>query len=682
MEREIKAAKKRMRLIRNIGIIAHIDAGKTTVTERMLYITGKTYKMGEVHDGQAVMDYLIQEQERGITITSAVTYFGWKGFEIHLIDTPGHVDFTIEVERSLRVLDGVVIVFDGVHGVEPQSEAVWHQADKYKVPRIAFINKMDRIGAEFNSSIKMMSERFSQRIIPVQIPLGSEDKHRGVIDLITMVGYEWDGIDPKNMRVLEKIPDDAYQNALTARESMIVNIGDFDDKIAEKYLESVTLKEQEIKNAIRRLVLQNKIVPVFCGSALRNRGIQPILDGVIDYLPSPEDVPPISGENPLTGEEIKIPSDPSASFSALAFKVQFFEGGRKIIFIRIYSGSIGEKDEIYNASRKEKEKISRIFLMHAKEKKRIEWIHAGHIVGIIGPKNLGTGDTLSHENSPLILEAISKYTPVISQRIEPLMEIDKDKLEEVLSRISDEDPTFFHYEDKETGEMIISGMGELHLEIIVDRIQRDYRVNVRTGKPHVLYNETITEIAEGTGTFEGVVEDKSIQCGISLMVEPLGRNEGIKIESLPDIAVSENVLNIIREGLIDTLSGGILHGYPINDIKATIKGVEFMGETYDPVALKIAATNALRNACQKAKTKILQPIGTIEILVPSEYLGDVIHSIHSRGGMVFNVIDRGPTKIIEAKAPIEKMFGYSTELRSITQGRGTFSMKFSHYDIA
>ena len=518
-----RSSLKSMKRVRNIGIIAHIDAGKTTVTERLLFVTGKTHKMGEVHDGEAVMDYMVQEQERGITITSAVTTFDWQGSQMHLIDTPGHVDFTMEVERSLRVLDGAIVVFDGVSGVEPQSETVWHQADKYRVPRIAFINKMDRVGADFQMSVGMMRQRFVQRILPVQLPIGAESAFEGAVDLIRWRSLRWDGDDPRETEVEEGVPASMEAEARLAREELISGAAEFDEALGDKYLNGQEITVADLVAALRHATCDGKLVPVLCGSALRNKGIPPLLDAVIELLPSPADIPPVQGIHPKTGEPEQRAHDPNGPVCALAYKVQVMEEGRRLTYVRLYSGRLDEKTEVLNPRLGIKEKISRIFLMHAKDRKRLEEIGAGNIVGVLGLKLTTTGDTLCDPAHPIVLEAIGNYEPVISMAIEPEAQSDKEKLDATLKRMADEDPTFRFREDPDTGQTVMSGMGELHLEIVTDRINRDFGVPARTGRPQVLYAETVTRVGEGSGICEIAGDEMKVFARLSLRVEPAAR---------------------------------------------------------------------------------------------------------------------------------------------------------------
>jgi len=675
---------KPLKDIRNIGIIAHIDAGKTTVTERILFVTGKTYKMGEVHDGEAVMDYMVQEQERGITITSAVTSFNHRHAEIHLIDTPGHVDFTVEVERSLRVLDGAVVVFDAVNGVESQSETVWNQADKYNVPRIAFINKMDKVGADFFMAVESMRQRFRQRPVPIQLPLGSEQSFEGVVDLISLRSLRWSGDDPRATLESDEIPAQLKEDLMKARQDMLAVLGEYDDEIADAFLSESEISREKLVATLRRLCIEGKVVPVLCGSALRNKGIPPLLDAVVDFLPSPLDIPPVQGIDPRSGEIVRREPDPKGPLCALAFKVQVTEEGRRLVYVRIYSGTISEKQDVYNATRGVEEKVSRVFAMHAKERKRLEFASAANIVGVLGLKTTSTGDTLCDKEHPIVLERISDYEPVMSMAIEPESRADKEKLEQVLQRIADEDPTFRTMEDKETGETLMSGMGELHLEIIADRIRRDFGVPVRTGKPQVLYAETVISEATGSGTCEIETEEAKVFALCEVKVVPGERGAGVKfVANLDPVIYYRNFQEAAKEGVINSLKGGIVHGWPITDVVVELLKVESKeGFTIDETAVKIAIMNAVKDACERAGMARLAPIAEIEVICPSEFLGDVLATIQARRGVIEAIEDRDKIKVVRATAPIERMFGYATDLRSATEGRGSFTMRFSRYDIA
>jgi elongation factor G len=676
-----RSSLKAMQRVRNLGIIAHIDAGKTTVTERLLYVTGRTHKMGEVHDGEAVMDYMIQEQERGITITSAVTSFEWGGADFHLVDTPGHVDFTMEVERSLRVLDGAVVVFDGVSGVEPQSETVWHQADRYGVPRLGFINKMDRIGADFAMSVQSMRQRFSQCILPIQYPIGAEAEFEGAVDLIGWRTVRWDGEDPREALVEDGVPEDIEAEARAAREELISGIADFDEVLADRYLNGEEIGPEDIRTALRRHVISGKIVPVLCGTALRNKGIPPLLDAVIDFLPSPADLPPVVGTHPKTGEPETRTHDPKGPLCGLVYKVQVMDEGRRLTYVRLYSGTIDEKSEVLNGTRGIKEKVSRIFLMHAKEKKRLEEIGAGNIVGVLGLKITSTGETICDPAHPIVLEPIGAYEPVISMAIEPDAQSDREKLDLTLKRIADEDPTFRCREDPDTGQTVMSGMGELHLDIVTDRIRRDFSVPVRTGRPQVVYAETVTRVGTGTGTCEIVSDDIKVFAGLTLRVEPAERGFGLAVDVAGLLAMPA-LKDAAQSGVLEALKGGVLHGNTITDVRATVLGIEQReGHQCDATAVKIAGMNAVKEACTAAGPARLAPIGEIEVVCPPEFMGEVLGSLQARRGVIEAMDDRGMFKVIRAGAPIERMFGYATELRSLSQGRGTFTMRFARYDI-
>lgn len=676
------APKSKIARTRNIGIVAHIDAGKTTVSERILFYTGKSYKMGEVHDGEAVMDWMPQEQERGITITSAVTTCSWKNHEIHIIDTPGHVDFTIEVERSLRVLDGAVVVFCAVGGVEPQSETVWHQADKYGVPKVAFINKMDRVGADYFGAVDMMRKRFSSIPVCVQIPAGSEDNFRGVIDLINGKYITWkdstQGLEFTSQEILEEFAEAARTN----REKMIESLAEHDDELADKYLAGQEITTAEIEKAIRRATISLKIVPVLCGAALRNKGIQPILDAVVSYLPSPEDIPPVKGINPITKKEEVRNSSDKEPFAALAFKIMLDEG-RKLAYLRIYSGQMQAGGEIYNVVKKKKEKIARLLLMHANKRERIEKASAGDIVAVLGLKETTTGDTLCDEKSPIILERIEFYEPVISQAIEAKTPADQEKLTAALEKLLDEDPTLRVKYEEETAQTVISGMGELHLEIIVDRLQREFNARVNVGRPRVVYREAIQKQVEAEGIFERELGEKKHFGQVRVSLTPRKRGMGNEII----IMAQENMIpaefhEAIIEGIQEAAMSGTLNGYPVTDIGAAVTGGAFRDGESSPQAFKIAAAAAFREAFSKADPVLLEPIMLVDVITPAEYMGDVIGDINARRGEIQAVNPRGTISEIKAKVPLKALFGYSTDLRSATQGRATFSMIFAQYDKA
>ncbi|NLX51904.1 MAG: elongation factor G [Deltaproteobacteria bacterium] len=674
------APKTKIARTRNIGIVAHIDAGKTTVSERILFYTGKSYKIGEVHDGEAVMDWMPQEQERGITITSAVTTCTWKNTEIHIIDTPGHVDFTIEVERSLRVLDGAVVVFCAVAGVEPQSETVWRQADKYGVPKIAFVNKMDRVGADFFRVIDMMRNRFHSIPIPVQIPVGSEDTFRGVIDLIAQKMFLWDDNTQGAEYRTEDIPSEYAEAAAHERERMIETLADCDDELAELYLSGEALGAAQISAALRKATIALKIVPVLCGAALRNKGIQPVLDGVVSYLPSPEDIPPVAGINPRTkAEEIRRSSD-KEPLSALAFKIQLDEG-RKLTYLRIYSGQIVANGEVYNAVKKKKEKVARLLRMHSNKRERIEKASAGELVAALGLKETTTGDTLCDETHPIILEQIEFYEPVISEAIEAKTPADQEKLAAALVKLSDEDPTLKVKYDDETAQTVISGMGELHLEIIVDRLKREFNASVNVGRPRVVYRETIQKRVEIEGVFEKELGEKKHFGQVRLELLPLKRGAGNEITfSLPDDAIPAEYREAIGDGLREAMMSGVMGSYPVIDVGVKITGGAYREGESSAQGYKIAASTAFREGCLSADPLLLEPIMMVDVITPSEFMGDVIGDINARHGEIQSVNPNGPVSEVRAKVPLKAMFGYSTDLRSATQGRAVFTMIFAEYD--
>jgi elongation factor G len=676
------AAKSKISRIRNIGIVAHIDAGKTTFTERILYYTGKSYKMGEVHDGEAVMDWMPQEQERGITITSAVTTCVWNNHDIHIIDTPGHVDFTIEVERSLRVLDGAVVVFCAVGGVEPQSETVWHQADKYGVPKIAFINKMDRVGADYFATIEMMRERFSSIPVPIQIPAGSEDNFRGAIDLIDQKMLVWDDSTHGMEFSTQEIPPEFSDDVKLRREKMIETLAEVDDNLADKYLTGEEITAAEIEAALRKATISLKIVPVLCGAALRNKGIQPVLDAIINYLPSPEDVPPIKGINPVTKKEEVRHSSDKEPLAALAFKVMLDEG-RKLTYIRIYSGKINANDEVYNSVKKRREKIARLLRMHSNKRERIDTASAGDIVAVLGLKTTTTGDTICKEENPIMLELIEFYEPVISQAIEAKTPADQEKLTMALDKLTEEDPTLKVKYDDETAQTIISGMGELHLEIIVDRLRREFNSHVNVGRPRVVYRETIQKKAEAEGLFEKELGEKKHFGHVRLSLSPRKRGSGNEIiNKIDESIIPAEYYDVIEEGIREAMMNGVLNGYPVIDVEVTITGGSFREGESSAQGYKIAAATAFRDGCNLGDPLMLEPIMMVDIITPSDFMGDVIGDINARKGEIQSVNPKGNVSEIRAKVPLKAMFGYSTDLRSSTQGRAVFSMIFSEYDKA
>ncbi len=672
--------KKELKKIRNIGIIAHIDAGKTTVSERMLYYTGKIHKMGEVHDGDTAMDWMAQEQERGITITSAVTNFFWRDHEIHLIDTPGHVDFTIEVERSLRVLDGAVVVFCGVGGVEPQSETVWHQADKYRVPRIAFINKMDRIGADFFHVVSMMRDRFNTPPVILQLPIGRESDFRGIVDLVGRRALVWSKDGLGNEFEETDIPGDLKDEAATYRERLLEAVAEADDGLMERYLEQGDLTEEEILRGLRQRTLKMEIVPVLCGSALKNKGIQPLMDAIVHYLPSPLDVPPVRGIDPKTGEETTRPPEVKAPFSALVFKVMM-DQGRKLCFVRVYSGQARVGEELYNLNLKKREKVARILEIHANHRKRIETAKAGDIVGMIGLKRSSTGNTLCDASHPILLEPIDSYTPVISVAIETVSNREAERVQGVLAQIMEEDPTFQVRTDEETGQVVISGMGELHLNVVTTRLLKEYGLKVHVGQPQVVYRETLVKPVEATGTFDREIGGARGFAEVTLVLEPAERGSGNRYEEgTAGEPIPLEYREVLRSGVMDALSFGPLTGSPIVDVAVTLKEARWEENDHTLSSLRIAAATAVREGTQKTDVILLEPIMELEILVPEEFVGDVISDINSRKGEVRSLTNKGKVTDIQARVPLKQLFGYSTTLRSLTQGRGNFSMHYFRHD--
>lgn len=666
---------------RNIGIMAHIDAGKTTTTERILYYTGVTYKIGEVDEGTAVMDWMVQEQERGITITSAATTCFWKDHRINIIDTPGHVDFTIEVERSLRVLDGAVAVFDSVAGVEPQSETVWRQANKYGVPRIAFMNKMDRVGADFVMSVNSMVERLDANPVPIQIPIGAEDEFRGQIDLITMKAIYYDDETLGANYTEEDMPDGMLPKAYEYREKMLEALADIDDEIMEKYLDKSDISVEEIKRAVRKGTLEMKITPVLCGSAFRNKGIQLLLDAIVDYLPSPLDIPPVVGKVPGSDSVIVRHADEAEPFSAIAFKVMTDPFVGQLTFIRVYSGIVTAGSYVYNSTKDVKERVGRILKMHANKREEVKEIVAGDIGAVVGLKHTLTGDTLCDEKHPIILESIEFPEPVMSVAIEPKTKADQEKLSQSLAKLAQEDPSFQVSFNEETGQTIISGMGELHLEIIVDRLLREFKVSANVGKPQVAYKETIRMPAKGEGKFIRQTGGRGQYGHVMIQLEPLEAGKGFEFENkIVGGAVPREYIPAIEKGIREASDRGILGGYPVVDIKAILYDGSYHEVDSSEMAFKIAGSLAFKEAAKNAQPVLLEPIMSIEIVTPEEYMGDVIGDLNARRGRVLNIERRGNVQVIKAHAPLAEMFGYATSLRSKTQGRATYTMQFSHYD--
>ncbi|MBN1375158.1 MAG: elongation factor G [Dehalococcoidia bacterium] len=665
--------------IRNIGIIAHIDAGKTTTTERILYYTGRTYKVGEVHDGTAVMDWMVQERERGITITSAATTCQWNDHRINIIDTPGHVDFTAEVERSLRVLDGGVVVLDAVAGVEAQSETVWRQADKYGVPRICFINKMDRVGADFERTIGMIEERLKAKPIALQVPIGKESLFRGAIDLVRRKAWMFhEGVDEKPQET--DIPEELSQEAMAARHQMIERLAENDDQLMLKYVDNTEIGEEDIKAAVRRLTVASRIVPVVCGTALRNKGIQLVLDAVVDYLPSPLERPALTALDTSTGSEVQLPASDDAPFCALAFKVVSDPFVGRLVYFRVYSGKVKVGAQIYNASRGSRERLGRLLLMHANRREEIDNVDTGCIAATLGLKNTFTGDTLCDLGQPIILEDIKFPEPVIWMAVEPKSKADQDKLGDALGRLAEEDPTFKIKTNEETGQTVIAGMGELHLEVLIDRMMREFSVKVNVGKPQVAYKETVTLTVEAEGRFIRQSGGHGQYGHCWLKVEPGARNSGFKfINAVRGGDISKQYIPAVEAGVREALDTGGLSGYPLVDVQVTVfDGSEHEVDSSE-MAFKMAGSLALKEAVAKAKPAVLEPIMKVEVVAPASFMGDVIGDINSRRGQIEGIETHGETCVIHCLIPLAESFGYATSLRSATQGRATYSMEFYQY---
>jgi elongation factor G len=665
---------------RNIGIIAHIDAGKTTVTERILFYTKKIYKLGEVHEGAATMDWMEQEQERGITITAAATTCFWSDHRINLIDTPGHVDFTVEVERSLRVLDGAVVVFDGVAGVEPQSETVWRQADKYRVPRFCFVNKLDRTGADFWRVVDMIKDRLGVNAVPLQVPIGSEDQFRGVVDLINMKAITY-GNDLGDQIEVGDIPAEVQPLADEWREKLVEALADLDDDIAHKFLEGEEIGADELRRALRAGTLDYKIVPVLTGSALKNKGIQPMLDAVIDFLPSPLDVPPVTGRDPRSGDKVTRETDPSEPFTALAFKIAADPFVGKLAFFRVYSGTLKTGSYVYNSTKGTKERVGRILQMHANHREEIDQVSAGDIAAAVGLKNTTTGDTLSLEDKPIVLESITFPEPVIELAVEPKTKADQDKMSIALQRLAEEDPTFRVSTDEESSQTRIAGMGELHLEVLVDRMLREFKVQANVGRPQVSYREAIRKpVPKAEGRFVRQTGGKGQYGHAILTLEPLGRGGGFEWESkIVGGAIPREFWRAIEEGVKEALAGGVVAGYPVIDVKATLIDGSFHEVDSSEMAFKIAGSMAAKDGVAKADPAILEPVMRVEVTTPEEFMGDVIGNLNSKRGQIDGIDERGSSRMIRAHVPLAEMFGYATELRSMTQGRATYSMEFGRY---
>jgi len=673
---------QRLKKTRNIGIIAHIDAGKTTITERILYYTGRSHKIGEVHDGEAVMDWMPEEQERGITITSAATTCEWLGHTINIIDTPGHVDFTIEVERSLRVLDGAIGVFCAVGGVEPQSETVWHQADRYGVPKMAFINKMDRPGADFENAVEMIRERLGATPLVLQLPWGQEEDFQGVIDLIKMQAIVWNEDDLGASFQEVAIPESYREAALRQREEMLELLADTDDSIMDKYLSEEEVDIQSIKGAIRQATIKLTLVPIFCGAALRNKGIQPLLDGIVECLPSPLDVPPITGINPKTKQPETRSATTKEPLASLAFKVAM-DQGRRMTYVRIYSGTMKTGSVIYNSTKNVTERVARAMRMHANKRERIDKVLCGDIVAVMGLKETITGDTLCDKDHPLLLEAMEFDQPVISMAVEPKQVKDQERLIDTLQKIDDEDPTFRFALDEDTGQMIISGMGELHLEVLAQRLRREFSLDVNTGKPQVVYRETISKKATTESVFDREWGGVMHFAGVTIEVSPMDRGTGNRfVNKCSNPLMTEEFIDSVDEGIREASESGVLMGYPVIDVETALFDATLKEQFSTPLSFKIVASMAFREACECASPVLLEPIMKVEIIVPEEFVGDVINDLNTRGGRIERITTKGPAKILAAIVPLSNMFGYSTALRSSSQGRATFTMQFSHYDKA
>jgi elongation factor G len=665
---------------RNIGIMAHIDAGKTTTTERILFYTGKIHKIGETHEGAAQMDWMEQEQERGITITSAATTCFWKNHRINIIDTPGHVDFTAEVERSLRVLDGAVAVFCAKGGVEPQSETVWRQADKYHVPRICFVNKMDIIGANFYRVVDMIKDRLRANPVPVQLPIGKEDTFTGIVDLVNMTAITY-GDDLGQQINFVEIPEDMMDLAEEYREKLLDSISEFDDELMMKYLEGEEITAEEIKKVIRKATIDGKITPVLCGSAYKNKGVQPLLDAIVDYLPSPIDIPPVKGVSVDGDETLERHSSDDEPFSALAFKIVTDPYVGKLAYFRVYSGTLKAGSYIYNATKGKKERIGRILQMHANKRQEIDEVFAGDIAAIVGLKNTTTGDTLCDENHPIVLESMDFPDPVIEVAIEPKTKASQEKMSQALAKLAEEDPTFKTYTNEETGQTIIAGMGELHLEIIVDRLLREFKVEANVGSPQVAYKETITVPVEAEGKYVRQSGGHGQYGHVKIKVEPQEPGKGYEfVNQIVGGVIPKEFIPAVDSGIQEAMDSGILGGYPVVDIKVTLYDGSYHEVDSSEMAFKIAASMALREALQKAKPVLLEPIMKVEVIVPEEYMGDVIGDINSRRGRIEGMEPRDGVQVVRAFVPLGEMFGYATDLRSKTQGRAVYTMQFDHYE--
>ena len=661
--------------------MAHIDAGKTTTTERILFYTGMTHKIGEVHEGAATMEWMEQERERGITITAAATTCFWRDHRINIIDTPGHVDFTIEVERSLRVLDGAVAAFDSVQGVEPQSETVWRQADKYHVPRIAFMNKMDRIGAEFFASVQSIIDRLGASPVPIQIPIGREAEFRGTVDLVKMKGFFYDDETLGAKYVVGDIPENLVAQANEYREKMIDAVAEFDEQVMEKYLNGHSLTEEEIKRAIRAATIAMKVTPVLCGSAFKNKGVQQLLDAVVDYLPSPLDIPPVKGVDPNTGKEVERKPDDNDPFSALAFKMMTDPFAGQLVFFRVYSGTLKTGSPVLNVTKGTKDRIGRLLKMHANKREEIDVAYAGDICAAVGLKGATTGDTLSEEKQPVLLEVMKFPEPVIAMAIEPKTKADQEKMGFALQKLAQEDPSFRVRTDEETAQTIIAGMGELHLEIIVDRMLREFKVEANVGKPEVAFRETIRRSAEAESKYVKQTGGRGQYGHVVLTVEPSEANKGFEfVNKIVGGVIPREFIPAVEKGVKERMDAGVIAGYPLRDIRVTLTYGSYHDVDSNEMAFKIAGSMAFADACKRADPVLLEPIMKVEVLVPQDFMGDVIGNLNGRRGKVQGMKARAGAQAIEATVPLSEMFGYATDLRSRTQGRATYSMEFDRYD--
>jgi elongation factor G len=678
-EQNLSEAQVALRRTRNIGIIAHIDAGKTTTTERILYYTGRVHRTGEVHEGAATMDWMVQERERGITITSAATTCFWNDHRINIIDTPGHVDFTVEVERSLRVLDGGVVVFDGVAGVEPQSETVWRQADKYNVPRICFVNKLDRTGASFTRTLDMIVDRLKAKPAPVQLPIGLEDQFRGVIDLLNMKAILYHSDDGKQIEVTD-IPAELVADAETARLHLIELIAETDEDLTMAYLEGETISVEQLIAALRKATLRSELVPVLCGSALKNKGVQPMLDGIIDYLPSPLDVPPVIGTVPGSDEEVVRAPDPEGPFSALAFKIASDPHVGKLAYVRVYSGTLKSGSYVLNTTKDNRERIGRVLLMHSNHREEVSEVSAGNICAVIGLKSTFTGDTLCDPDNPVILESITFPEPVISVSVEPKTRADQDKMGAALARLAEEDPTFRVRTNEETGQTVIDGMGELHLAIIVDRMMREFRVEANVGQPQVAYRETITVPVKAEGRHVRQSGGKGQYGHVIVQFEPQERGAGYSFEDKTvGGSVPREYVQPTNQGIQEALNTGGVAGFPVVDVKASLLDGSYHDVDSSEMAFKIAGSLSVKQALQKGRPVILEPVMAVEVTTPEEFTGDVIGDLNSRRGQIQGMEERAGAQVVRANVPLANMFGYVTELRSMTQGRAVSSMEFNYY---